>query len=263
MPEGVVRGRVAFCRCVSFSSLLVMESSDRSRSTHDADSPPPTGKPTADRARSLAAALLDIGAVELRPTDPFTWSSGLVAPIYCDNRLTLSHPRVRRLIRDGFAEVLRRESLTATTIAGTATAGIPHAAWLAEAVDRPMAYVRSSAKRHGQGARIEGGVAPGDDVVLVEDLISTGGSALDAVVALREARATVRAVLAIFSYELDAAAAAFRDADVPCHVLTTFSTLIDVAHQRTDLSTADLDLLRAWRDDPEAWSLDHGGEAPS
>lgn len=240
-----------------------MDASDRSRSAPDPDSSMPVGKQAADRARSLAAALLNIGAVELRPTSPFTWSSGLVAPIYCDNRLTLSHPRARRTIRDGFVEVLRLQSLTATTIVGTATAGIPHAAWLAEAIDRPMAYVRSSAKEHGQGARIEGGVEAGDEVVVVEDLISTGGSALDAVAALRAAGATVRAVLAIFSYELDAAAAAFRDADVPRYVLTTFGTLIDVAHERTDLSGEDLDVLRAWRADPEAWSLDHGGEAPS
>lgn len=216
-----------------------------------------------DRSRDIAAALLDIGAVELRPSNPFTWSSGLVAPIYCDNRLTLSHPRVRRAIRDGFAQVLRQQSVSAATVAGTATAGIPHAAWLAEAIDRPMAYVRSSAKGHGQGARIEGVVEAGDEVVLVEDLISTGGSALDAVSALREGGATVPAVLAIFSYELDAAQRAFEAADVPRHVLTTFPTLIDVAHERDDLSAAELNVLRAWRDDPEAWSLDHGGEALS
>jgi orotate phosphoribosyltransferase len=186
----------------------------------------------------------------------------MVAPVYCDNRLTLSYPRVRRTIRDGFADVLKTEGLDRVTVAGTATAGIPHAAWLSEAVDRPMVYVRSSAKGHGTQARIEGVVEPGDDVIVVEDLISTGGSALDAVAALREAGATVRAVCAIFSYELDAAAAAFRRADVPRHVLTTFSTLIDVAYERGDLSEYELDALTAWRDDPERWSVEHGGRRP-
>lgn len=214
---------------------------------------------TVPSARTIAEALLDIGAVELRPTEPFTWSSGLVAPVYCDNRLTLAYPRVRRAIRDAFVHVLNVEALQSATVAGTATAGIPHAAWLAEAVDRPMAYVRSSAKGHGQSARIEGLVEEGEDVVVVEDLISTGGSALGAVAALREAGATVRAVLAIFSYELDVADAAFREANVPRHVLTTFSTLIDVAHERGDLSGAELDTLTAWRADPERWSVEHGG----
>ncbi len=212
------------------------------------------------RSRHIPASLLDIGAVELRPSDPFTWSSGLVAPIYCDNRLTLSHPRLRRAIRDGFSDVLTQNGLASATIAGTATAGIPHAAWLAEAVDRPMAYVRSSAKGHGQAARIEGVVRAGDEVVVVEDLISTGGSALDAVAALREVGATVPVVLAIFSYGLDAADAAFEEAGVSRHVLTTFGTLITVAHERNDLSAAELDVLRAWRDDPGAWSVEHGGD---
>ena len=215
--------------------------------------------PDGDSARTIAASLLDIGAVELRPGDPFTWSSGLVAPIYCDNRLTIAYPRVRRAIRDGFAEIIRREGLAGATIAGTATAGIPHAAWLAEAVDAPMAYVRSSAKGHGQGARIEGTVGTGTEVIVVEDLISTGGSALDAVGALREVGATVQAVLAIFSYELDVAAAAFEETGVSQHVLTGFSTLIDVAHERGDLSEAALAALTEWRADPEAWSGAHGG----
>lgn len=216
----------------------------------------------ASRARAIAEALLDVGAVKLRPTDPFTWSSGLAAPIYCDNRLTIAHPSVRRRIRDGFVSVLDDASLLPSTIAGTATAGIPHAAWLAEAVDQPMAYVRSSAKEHGTGARIEGRVAAGDEVVVLEDLISTGGSALDAVDALREVGATVTAVLAIFSYELDTADAAFREADVARHVLTNFSTLIDVAHEQDRLSDAEREALKTWRSDPTAWSLDHGGARP-
>lgn len=214
------------------------------------------------RARTVAEFLLDIGAVQLRPKSPFTWSSGLVAPIYCDNRLTLSYPRRRRVIRDGFSDVLDRCALLPATIAGTATAGIPHAAWLAEAVEQPMAYVRSSAKTHGTGARIEGVVEAGDEVVVVEDLISTGGSALDAVSALREMGATVRAVLAIFSYQLDAATDRFQKVGVECHVLSNFGTLVDVAFGRNELSIDEMDVLKAWRTEPERWSAEHGGEQP-
>jgi orotate phosphoribosyltransferase len=229
-----------------------------------APSDPPPGEPAArtDPSRALAESLLDIGAVELRPSDPFTWTSGLVAPIYCDNRLTIAHPPVRRAIRDGFAAVLDREGLLPATIAGTATAGIPHAAWLAEAVERPMAYVRDEPKGHGTGAKIEGRVQPGDDVVLVEDLISTGGSALDAVGALREVGARVRAVLAIFSYRLAAAERAFDEAGVARHVLTDLRVLVDVAHAQQRLSDTERDALRDWRDDPAAWSSAHGGARP-
>lgn len=215
-----------------------------------------------DSARAIAQSLLEIEAVKLRPSDPFTWSSGLVAPIYCDNRLTISAPPVRRAIRDGFADILAEEELLPATIAGTATAGIPHAAWLAEAVNEPMVYVRSSAKDHGTGARIEGRLSDEDDVVLVEDLISTGGSALDAVAALRERGSTVRAVLAIFTYQLDAAERAFRQAGVDHFVLTDFHTLIDVAHAEDRLSDDDLRALEQWRADPGAWSVEHGGDRP-
>ena len=215
---------------------------------------------TSKRARSLAGALLNIEAVALRPHAPFTWSSGLRAPIYCDNRRTLAHPPVRRAIADGFANIVRGEEWMPLTVAGTATAGIPHAAWLAERLDAPMSYVRSEAKEHGQGRRIEGArLGPDDDVVVVEDLISTGGSALDAVSAVRETGAMVRAVLAIFSYGLDAADTAFREAGVPCRVLTTFPVLLDVARRQHDLSGEAQALLEEWRADPEAWSHEHGG----
>jgi orotate phosphoribosyltransferase len=213
-----------------------------------------------DRARSVARELLRIDAVSLHPHDPFTWSSGLVAPIYCDNRRTLAHPSIRRAIADGFAEVVREAGWESISIAGTATAGIPHAAWLAERLEAPMAYVRSEAKGHGQGRRIEGTrLGPGDEAVVVEDLISTGGSALEAVSAVRETGATVRAVLAIFSYGLDAAASAFEAADVEAHVLTTFPVLLDVAHRQHDLSAEARALLDDWQADPEAWSRKHGG----
>jgi len=214
---------------------------------------------SSDRARSLADALLTIEAVSLRPHDPFTWSSGLAAPIYCDNRRTLAHPPVRRTIAEGFADVVRKQKGDTPTVAGTATAGIPHAAWLSERLDAPMAYIRASAKTHGQGRRIEGArLGPDDDVVVVEDLISTGRSVLNAVAAVRDTGATVRAVLAIFSYGLDTATSAFRDADVSGHVLTTFPVLLDVAHRQHALSEKARSLLETWRADPEAWSQKHG-----
>ncbi len=222
------------------------------------DSATPIDPNASDRSQSLANALLKIDAVSLRPHDPFTWSSGLRAPIYCDNRRTLAHPSVRRAVADGFADVVQGQGWMPITVAGTATAGIPHAAWLAERLDAPMAYVRSAAKTHGQGRRIEGAtLGPGDDVLVVEDLISTGGSALDAVSVLRETGATVRAVLAIFSYGLDAAAAAFREADVDRHVLTTFPVLLNVARRQHDLSDEARALLETWQADPEAWSREH------
>jgi orotate phosphoribosyltransferase len=215
---------------------------------------------SSDRARSLADALLSIEAVSLRPHDPFTWSSGLAAPIYCDNRRTLAHLSVREAIAEGFMQVVRGQEGHTPTVAGTATAGIPHAAWLADRLDAPMAYVRSSAKTHGQGRRIEGArLGPDDDVVVVEDLISTGRSVLNAVAAVRETGASVRAVLAIFSYGLDAATSAFREADVSGHVLTTFPALLDVAHRQHALSEEAQSLLETWRADPEAWSQKHGG----
>lgn len=213
-------------------------------------------------ARTLADDLLSIGAVTLRPRNPFTWTSGLIAPIYCDNRRTLAHPRIRRSIAAGFSDLVTGHQLVPAIIAGTATAGIPHAAWLAERVDAPMVYVRSGAKGHGRGERIEGrDLGGGDRVIVVEDLVSTGGSALDAVSAVRATGAAVSAVLAIFTYELDVAARAFRKADVPCHVLTTFSMLVDVAREQGRLSDDELKLLTTWRADPAAWSAERGGAA--
>lgn len=214
-----------------------------------------------NRAQSLARDLLDIEAVSLRPHDPFTWSSGLVAPLYCDNRRTLAHPRIRRSIAEGFADLSRGAAPMPVTIAGTATAGIPHAAYLAERLEAPMAYVRSSAKEYGRGRRVEGTrLGPAHDVLVVEDLISTGSSALDAVSAARNTGATVQAVLAIFTYQLDAATKAFRDAGVPCHALTSFHVLLDVARRHYEFTDEALSILKAWRADPEGWSVEHGGK---
>lgn len=205
-------------------------------------------------AADLARDLLRIGAVELRPNDPFTWASGLRSPIYCDNRLTLSEPAVRRRLTDGFAALVEAHGLAPDVVAGTATAGIPHAAWLAERLGLPMVYVRSSPKGHGRGNQIEGRLAARARVVLVEDLVSTGGSSLAAVEALREAGAEVLATLAVFSYAFDRAAAAFEEAGVPLATLTDYPALLGVATEMGVVSEADLAALRAWREDPDGWS---------
>ncbi|PEN15383.1 orotate phosphoribosyltransferase [Longibacter salinarum] len=226
---------------------------------------PPVGPPEhadphdINARRALAADLLQIGAVSLSPQDPYTWSSGMKSPIYCDNRVTLGFPRIRGAIRDGFHRFVYEMDVTPDVVAGTATAGIPHAAWLADRLHLPMAYIRGEAKSHGRKNRIEGIVESGQQVVLVEDLISTGGSALSAVHAIQEAGATVPAVVAIFSYELDKAKQAFDDAGVPLFTLTDFSTLIDVARRENDLPVDAFDSLSEWRKDPEAWSSAHGG----
>ncbi|BBW96756.1 orotate phosphoribosyltransferase [Geobacillus sp. FSL W8-0032] len=201
----------------------------------------------------IAAQLLEIGAVALRPNDPFTWSSGLKAPIYCDNRLTLAYSDVRRLVADGLADLIRTHFPEADLIAGTATAGIPHAAWVSERLSLPMCYVRSQAKAHGKGKQIEGKAEPGQRVVVIEDLISTGGSSLTAVRALKDAGCEVLGVAAIFTYGLEKAKQAFAEANVPAYTLTDYDTLIETAVRLGTVSEHDLATLRQWRENPEKW----------
>ncbi len=203
-------------------------------------------------ADAVARDLLRIGAVALRPDAPFTWASGRLSPVYTDNRLALSHPDVRSRIADGLAALARR--LAPDAVAGVATAGIPHAALVADRLALPLCYVRAAAKGHGRQNRIEGLVEPGQRVVLVEDLVSTGGSVLAAADALREAGAEPVAALAVFSYGFAEADAAFTEAGLPLHTLTTFETLARVAREDGALSDADLDALAAWRSDPVVWS---------
>jgi orotate phosphoribosyltransferase len=210
----------------------------------------------ADLARAIARDLLDIGAVRFSPDEPFTWTSGLRSPIYCDNRLTIGHPGVRRRIAEGFAAFIEANSLRPEIIAGTATAGIPHAAWLAEMTGLPLVYVRSSAKGHGAGRQIEGPFEPGSRVVLVEDLVSTGGSSVAAVKALRSAGLEVSHVIAIFSYELPAATAAFQDAGIPATSLTTINALLEVAGETGTLDAESIESIRRWQRDPTVWSED-------
>ncbi|MFT8458008.1 MAG: orotate phosphoribosyltransferase [Liquorilactobacillus ghanensis] len=203
--------------------------------------------------KAIAADLLKIKAVSLSPQQPFTWASGIKSPIYCDNRLTISYPQVRRQIAIGLAELIKAQFPQVEVIAGTATAGIPHAAWVADLLNLPMIYVRSKPKDHGQGRQIEGVLQPGQKTVLIDDLISTGGSVLKAVAAARKEQAEVIGVAGIFSYQLAAAEQNFTAAQVPFATLTNYTELIAAAQEQQELSTADLTLLQAWRQDPTNW----------
>ncbi|NBC28313.1 MAG: orotate phosphoribosyltransferase [Bacteroidetes bacterium] len=204
-------------------------------------------------SREVAKMLLDIDAVLLRPNDPFTWSSGWNSPIYCDNRLTLRYPEIRKRIAREFIQIIEDHLETPDVITGTATAGIPHAAWVAGSMDLPMAYVRAKAKAYGLGNQIEGGVDKGQSTIVIEDLISTGGSAISVIEALRFIRANVKAVLAIFSYGFDKANERFTKYDIPVYTLTDYVTLIDVALEEKKIQERDLDLLNRWRANPEKW----------
>ena len=212
-----------------------------------------------DPAATLAHDLLEIGAVTLRPDEPFTWASGRKAPLYTDNRLTLAYPAVRARIAAAFGRVVEAEALCPDVIAGTATAGIPHATLLAERLGLPLAYIRAAAKTHGRGNQIEGRIGPGERVVIVEDLVSTGGSALAAAAAVRDAGGEPVAVVAVFTYGLEAADEAFRKAGLPLHVLTHFDQLAETAAASGALPADGLAVLRAWREDPAAWSAARGG----
>ena len=213
----------------------------------------------ADTARDIALDLLSIGAVSLSPGKPYLWASGRRSPVYCDNRLTLGHPAIRKRICRAFAERLSRLGWDVEAVVGTATAGIPHAAWLAHELDVPMAYVRSSSKAHGRENRVEGYIAPGSRVVVVEDLVSTGMSSTAVLPPLRDAGLVVVGVVAIFTYGLPVAEQAFKDAGTPLETLSSFPVLIQVAAEQGLMSADDLTSLQAWYRDPSGWSVDHGG----
>ena len=197
--------------------------------------------------RKLAKELLAIEAVALRPNDYFTWTSGIKSPIYCDNRITMSYPSIRREIAAGMVEVIKEKYPAVEVVAGTATAGIPHAAWVSELLDLPMIYVRDSAKKHGKTNQIEGRVLEGQKVVIIEDLISTGLSSLKVAKALREAGAEVLGVVAIFSYELKKAHEAFTQAEVEYVTLTNYPVLVEEAVASDFIHQDDVEKLLEWR----------------
>ena len=207
------------------------------------------------RKEEIAEALLSIQAVFLRPKDPFTWASGIHSPIYCDNRLTLSFPEVRRKIEKGLAELVREHFPEASALFGTSTAGIAHAALTAEILDLPMGYVRGSAKDHGRQNQIEGALSEGQPVVVVEDLISTGGSVIDCVEVLRKNGAKVLGVVSIFTYGMEKGKKRLKEADVESYSLCDLDSLLPVAAGKGYIEEKEVAKLLRFRDNPsdESW----------
>lgn len=195
-------------------------------------------------ASQIAADLLDIQAVYLKPENPFTWASGIKSPIYTDNRITLSYPETRNLIENSFVDTIKDHFPEVEVIAGTATAGIPHGAIIADKMSLPFAYIRSKPKDHGAGNQIEGRVLKGQKMVIIEDLISTGGSVLDAAAAAKREGADVLGVVAIFTYELPKASQNFEEAGVQLITLSTYSDLIQVAKEKGYITADGLQLLQ-------------------
>ncbi|AMG50699.1 orotate phosphoribosyltransferase [Enterococcus gallinarum] len=206
-----------------------------------------------EQSNQIAKDLLDIEAIFLRPNEPFTWASGIKSPIYCDNRITMSYPHVRRAIAKGLAAVIKTTYPEAEVIAGTATAGIPHAAWVAELLDLPMVYIRSKAKEHGKGNQIEGRIQPNQKMVVIEDLLSTGGSVLEACEAAKREGADVLGVAAIFTYELPQVQENFDQVGLSYVTLTNYTALIESALETGAIQESDVALLQEWRKDPAAW----------
>ena len=205
--------------------------------------------------RTIAHDLLSIGAVFLRPDQPFTWASGIKSPIYCDNRLTLTAPEVRIHVEEGLAELIRTHYPEAEVLMGTSTAGIAHAAIVGHLMGLPMGYVRSGNKDHGRNNRIEGKLLPGQKVVVVEDLISTGGSCIEVVDALREAGAEVLGVMSIFTYGLQKGIDRMNAASVINYSLSNFDAVCEVAAEEGQIRTEDIERLKKFRANPsdESW----------
>ncbi|WP_416151014.1 orotate phosphoribosyltransferase [Salipaludibacillus sp. HK11] len=205
------------------------------------------------REKQVADLLLSIKAVTLRPDNPFTWSSGIKSPIYCDNRLIMSFPEQRRRVIDYFVSYIQEHFPDVEVLAGTATAGIPHAAWIADRMDLPMIYVRSSSKGHGKQNKIEGMLETGKKVLVIEDLISTGGSSIEAAKAVEASGGKVIGVCSIFTYELPSAKEAEHSVGYPLKSLTTYSILLNMAADQGIINESDVEILQDWSKDPEGW----------
>lgn len=203
--------------------------------------------------KKLAKALMDIKAVLLRPQEPFTWASGWHSPIYCDNRRILSHPELRAQVAQWLADKAMELYPEAEVVAGVATGAIAHGVLAADRMQKPFVYVRPKPKDHGTGSQIEGELAPGKRVVVIEDLISTGMSSLAAVKALRDAGAEVLGMVAIFTYGFDLAAQRFEEDRVRLDTLSNYSALVDVASETGYISSAAKSLLHEWRENPSEW----------
>jgi len=207
-----------------------------------------------DRAREIAKSLLETKSVTLSPQEPYTWASGLRSPIYCDNRKTLSDHGARSLIADEFVMLINAKYPGAEAIAGVATAGIPQATLVADRLKLPLLYVRPEPKDHGRKNQIEGNLVKGQKIVIIEDLISTGGSSIKAAQALEEAGAEVLALVAVFTYGLPKAEANFINAGIAQHALSNYDVLIEEAAASGYVTTAQQETLRDWRKDPQSWS---------
>jgi orotate phosphoribosyltransferase len=205
--------------------------------------------------KQVAEFLLQIKAIKLQPNNPFTWASGWKSPIYCDNRITLSHPTIRTYIRQQLSRVIQDTFGSVECIAGVATAGIPQGALVAQELGLPFIYVRSKPKEHGTGNMIEGDVMPGKRVVVIEDLISTGQSSLQAVEALRQADYNVAGLAAIFTYSFDVASKSFKQANCPFVTLSNYAALIKYAAENSYISDKDIKLLKSWRENPAEWGV--------
>ncbi|MBN2863082.1 MAG: orotate phosphoribosyltransferase [Bacteroidales bacterium] len=206
-------------------------------------------------AKKIAEYLLQIKAIKLQPSNPFTWASGWKSPIYCDNRKTLSFPAVRSFIRNSFVSLIKDLYPDAELIAGVATGAIAHGALAADKMELPFIYVRSGAKEHGLGNQIEGYYEPGQKVVVIEDLVSTGGSSLNAVRALREAGCEVMGMVAIFTYEFSKASEGFAEEKCKLNTLCNYSVLVETAVRTGYISDSDVETLRKWRIDPSVWGV--------
>lgn len=207
-----------------------------------------------ESAQKVSEFLLQIRSIQLKPNQPFTWASGLKSPIYCDNRKTLSFPEVRNYIRDEFTKTIMKGFEKPDVIAGVATGGIAQGALVAQEMDLPFVYVRSSKKGHGLENLVEGHIEKGQSVVVVEDLVSTGKSSLNAVNALREAGCRVIGMVAIFTYNLDVAVENFKKSDVQLFTLADYDTMIRKALDIKYIGDAELDSLIEWRKDPKKWA---------
>lgn len=206
-----------------------------------------------DQAIKVAEFLLQIKAIKLSPNEPFTWASGIKSPIYCDNRVTLSYPTIRTYIRQAYAQSILDHYGKPDIIAGVATGGIALGALVAQELNLPFIYVRSSAKDHGLGNQIEGFYEKGQKVVVIEDLISTGGSSLKAVDALRNGGLEVKGLIAIFTYGFDAANANFANSECPYLTLSDYDTMVSMALDSNLISKDDLESLKNWRTNPKKW----------
>ena len=206
-------------------------------------------------SKKIAKGLLEIGAIFLKPDDPFTWASGIKSPIYCDNRLTLSAPKVRDEIENGLVQIIKENYPEAEILMGTSTAGIPHAAITADKMNIPMGYVRGSSKDHGRKNQIEGKLEKGQKVVVIEDLISTGGSVIDVVNVLREAGAEVLGIASIFTYNMQKSKDRLEEANVKNISLSDFDVLVEVAAEEGYIKQEDIQRLIKFRNNPsdESW----------